>query len=119
MKTTRDIHELPELYRRQGERVDAATRFELRRIRQAALHGGERRGQRWQWPLAGAALASALLAAVLVWPTGSGDPAAPTAPPVLALGAGIETELDQDAEFYAWLASAPIAVDEGERAQLQ
>ena len=91
--------------------VSAATMAQLHRRRHAALASTKARG--WRWPLPAAAFASLLVVAVgLGFGLRMADeaPPAPTEPALAATAAdpGIETvldDLDQNPDFYVWLAS--------------
>ena len=91
--------------------VSAATMAQLHRRRHAALASAPARG--WRWPLPAAAFASLLVVAVgLGFGLRMADeaPPAPAAPALAATGAdpGIEAvldDLDQNPDFYVWLAS--------------
>ncbi|MDH5833162.1 hypothetical protein [Luteimonas kalidii] len=90
--------------------VSAATLAQLHRRRHAALEAAPARSARWRLP-------AAAFASLLVVAAGLGiglrpfdDPSAPQAAPPVAstTGPGIEgvlDDLDQDPDFYVWLAS--------------
>jgi len=111
------------LYREQVDALDPATRNELRLRRRAALANSEARSlaPRW-WPAGGAVAAAAL--ALMVWlPTSTPPPprgldlgnaeGLAVTPARLAMGeASLATlELDNDSDFYLWLAYAPAETD--------
>lgn len=90
--------------------VSAGTMAQLHRRRHAAL--GSTPTRAWRWPLPAAAFASLLVVAIgLGFGLRMADEAPPaTAAPSLAAGAepGIEAvldDLDQNPDFYVWLAS--------------
>lgn len=126
------------LFDAQVEALDGATATALRARRREALAAmATLRRPSWAWPASG--IATAALALMLWLPRGDGlgtegvDAAAPTsaAPAPIALEAGrveedVEgpgaaarfadgaiAELENDAEFYAWLATAPDDLDLG------
>lgn len=90
--------------------VSPATMAQLHRRRHAALQGGAARTPRWRLPAA--AFASLLVAAVgLGFVLQTGREAAPAQPPAIAAlpaDTGLEEaldDLDQNPDFYVWLAS--------------
>ena len=101
--------------------VSAATMAQLHRRRHAALASTPARG--WRWPLPAAAFASLLVVAVgLGFGLRMADeaPTVPAAPALAAAGAepGIEAvldDLDQNPDFYVWLASGDAPDREGVR----
>ncbi len=101
------------LYQRLADSLDPATAGRLRAARREALAGpapAPRRG----WTLPAGAFAAAVLAAGLAWWL----PGAPTAPTAGVATAPDAAEIDalvveEDPEFYAWLADAPVATRRG------
>lgn len=93
-----------DLFARASDRLDAPMAGRLRAARRDALDGrAHRRGWRPWLPAGG--LAAAVLALGLAWWL-------PARPPVQAEAtAGVPEDLvfEEDAEFYAWLAEAPVA----------
>src|SRR5690606_15092398 len=80
-------------------------RAQLRlRARQATAGGGPDRAPRWGW-IAAPALALAL-AFALPWPGTRDDPAPAPAPVAAAPAVEVAAPLEQDPDFYLWLASA-------------
>ena len=92
------------------DQVSAATMAQLHRRRQDALAGKAPRG--FGWPVPAAIAATLAVAIGLGLGLGSLEPAAPGQPPaVVAQGDADALEdaldgLDQNPDFYAWLASS-------------
>lgn len=104
------------LYSRLADSLDPATAGRLRAARREAL-AGPRPGSRriGAWPAG--AFAAAVLAAGLAWWL-PGTPTAPTSPAIVALPDAVEIDalmVEEDPEFYAWLADAPVATSRGGR----
>lgn len=110
------------LYRRTADEVDTATAARLRSARHKALEARDAaRWGRWLFPLG--AVATGLLAVVLIWPSTHKPPAAPAQPArtvTASAAAGDSSDsalppdpdntdptMYQDMEFYAWLADHP------------
>ena len=103
-----------ELFEQASRRLDPGTATRLRDARRAALAGPGRRPAP-AWGLPAGAFAAAVLALGLAW-WWPGHPAGPSAPLADAPGpAELEALLDEEPEFYAWLADAPVAMNEGVR----
>ncbi|KAA2284176.1 hypothetical protein [Arenimonas fontis] len=104
------------LFERASARLDPATAARLREARRAAL-AGIGRPRRSALGLPAAAFATTVLALGLAWwwpgrdagPPAAFDPAAPSQAELEAL------LVEEDADFYAWLAEAPVATNGGER----
>lgn len=115
------------VFEAQVDATDAATRTALRARRREALTRGTGTPRRWWWPAGG--LVTAALVVALYLPR---QPDAPTLPPpaatplvaagpppasaqapaeAAALTEAATLELENDAEFYAWLAQAPVDTD--------
>jgi len=103
------LAESRQLFERSVERIDAATGNRLRLMRRDALAGARPPRARWLAPAATAA--SVILLASLAWwlPT-TPEQVAALPPEVLDSGEAILPG-DNDAEMYAWLGEAPVAVD--------
>lgn len=124
-------HELAQKARRvfeaEVEAIDGPTATALRARRREALARSEVRRSPWWWPAGGMVTAALALA---LWLPRADSPALPTeAPPqttatnaqtprasanvpaaeALAQAEASTLELDNDADFYLWLASAPAA----------
>lgn len=111
------------LFEAQVDATDAATRTALRSRRREALARSAGTPRRWWWPAGGMATAALVVALYLPHqpdppraPTTpsvtAGPPASPQAPAEAAALAETSTlELENDAEFYAWLAQAPVDTD--------
>ena len=112
------------LFEAQVDATDAATRTALRARRREALARGTGTPRRWWWPAGG--LVTAALVVALYLPHQSDPPRAPPMPSVAAgpppasaqapaeaaaLTEAATLELENDAEFYAWLAQAPLDTD--------
>ena len=103
-----DSHDTPRsLYLDAADRLDAGTAARLRSARREAL-AGTRRAPRTAWALpAGAFAATALAVGLAWWQAG--------APPRIDAEAQADAEaiealmVEEDPEFYAWLAEAPVA----------
>ena len=96
------------LFERASERLDHGMAFRLRRAREAALQAPARPARAWGVPAG--AFAAAVLALGLAWWL-PGRPAGTLATPDPLAGEDIEAlVLAEDAELYAWLAEAPVAV---------
>jgi hypothetical protein len=116
---TEDERRARELFDASVEVIDAATRSQLNRARQAAVAEVERsRYGPWRTWLPAAAAASVALLAVVLWRMPGQRPhaplmeSAPTAEVVemLALGDDVVSE---DPEFYTWLADRGLPTDNG------
>lgn len=116
------------LFEAQVDATDAATRTALRARRREALARGTATPRRWWWPAGGMVTAALVLAFYLPRaPMRSPEPApqatavadAPAPSQALAgnradaaaLAEAATLELENDAEFYAWLAEAPVEPD--------
>lgn len=109
-----------ELYRRAGPQIDVATAARLRAARRKALDSSTSTQQRHlRWMVPAGACAMVALAVLTVWqPLHRPTPVAVTAP---ALSQPASTDvlppdadqadpsLYQNMDFYAWLASQPVA----------
>lgn len=96
------------LFERSVANIDLGTGNRLRLMRRDALAGGQPRRARW---LLTAATASALLLASLAWwlpstPLQTAD----SQPAPMEIGDTLLPSEDE-AELYAWLGEAPVAVD--------
>ena len=102
------------LYSRLADSLDAGTAGRLRAARRDAV-AGRARSSRQGWALPAGAFAAAVLAAGLAWwqptpaPAPATDVAMPDATEIDAL------VIEEDPEFYAWLAEAPVATSRGSR----
>jgi ferric-dicitrate binding protein FerR (iron transport regulator) len=96
-----------ELLEQSAQQLDSATAHRLANIRVAALRGESRTPERrhWRLPVAGAAVAMALVAAVAlnVWHDADVPPQQIALDDMDLLLAQDEPELYLDADFYAWL----------------
>ncbi len=113
------------LYLAQADATDPATRETLRAFRRAALARGEgpAAGRRLASPWwSAAAFATVAMAAVLLVPREAPTPAPTVGDRPAATATAVDAsaqadaaglEFDNDAEFYAWLADAPPAGDDG------
>lgn len=99
-----------ELFERSVERIDAATGNRLRLMRRDALAGARQRRARWLAPGVTAALVL-LLAGLAWWLPAPPEQAAAALPPEILDGGEAVFPGDKDAEMYAWLGEAPVAVD--------
>ncbi len=89
---------------RQADALDELTLARLRAARARALEQVPGRARRRAWlPAAGMAVAAALVAAVLLWPSAPRLPAG--ADDLDLLAAGEDLELSEELEFYDWLDS--------------
>jgi len=99
------------------ETLDSATRRALRQRRQALLASAEPRRRVGGWPLASTgAMATALAIAGAIW-LGPGPTRLAPLPAISAEAAQQAAEetaqaLDDDPDFYLWLASEPVASDD-------
>jgi hypothetical protein len=118
---TEDERRARKLFDASVEGIDAATRSQLNRARQAAVAEVERsRHGPWRTWLPAAAAASVALLAVVVWrmPDNGVEPTARSAEPtpaaevveMLANGEGFDVA-NEDPEFYTWLASQGLPAD--------
>lgn len=98
-----------QLFERSVERIDAATGNRLRLMRRDALAGARRQRARWVAPAAAAA--SVLLLASLAWWLPATPEQTVALPPGALDGGDAIFPGDNDAEMYAWLGEAPVAVD--------
>lgn len=108
-------------FTRSCEHVDAHTRAELSRRRAEALSGKRANaGEHWPRPLLPAgALATAMAIAGVLWlgpkPPGIDDAWSEVAlQDARATADDTAASLDDDPEFFLWLASEPVADDEGD-----
>lgn len=109
-----------ELFDASVEGIDAATRSRLNRARQAAVAEVERsRRGPWRTWLPAAAAASVALLAIVLWRTPGQSPGArpvvegaPTAEVVELLAIGDDV-VNDDPEFYTWLAARGLPADNG------
>jgi hypothetical protein len=109
-----------ELFDASVEGLDAATRSQLNRARQAAVAEAERSLRApWRTWLPAAAAASVALLAIVLWRMPGVQPGvlpdvegAPTAEVVelLAIGGEVASE---DPEFFTWLADRGLPADDG------
>ena len=101
-----------ELFERSVERIDVATGNRLRLMRRDALASatlhGRNTAKRWL-PAAGLASA-ALLVALALWLPREAEQGVATSPESIEI---IEAAFpaEDEAELYAWLSEAPVAVD--------
>jgi hypothetical protein len=98
--------------------LDAAAGNRLRLLRRTAV--SEQRPPRRRWPAAAATGAAAALLLGLAWWRPASAPTAPAVPPAAMIEHGellLEAE-DDDAELYAWLGDAPVAVETARGAAL-
>jgi hypothetical protein len=117
---TEDERRARKLFDASVEGIDAATRSQLNRARQAAVAEVERsRHSPWRTWLPAAAAVSVALLAVVLWRMPGQQPGvlpvvegAPTAEVVemLAIGDDVASE---DPEFYTWLADRGLPADNG------
>jgi hypothetical protein len=106
------------LFERSVQELDDAAVKRLRLARRAALSGGREPASNWlRWPAGFAAAAVLVLGLSWWWPGTSIAPPAP-APNTAAAPAETEepglAEAGDDAELYAWLGEAPVAVEQPE-----
>lgn len=107
------------LFERSVDRLDVGTGNRLRLMRRKALSGVKPARPAWLIPAGGAGMAL-LLVGVAWWsPQGVApdrDSAGTTA--IAADGADTAFPSDDDAELYAWLGDAPVAVDKDQAGRL-
>lgn len=95
------------LYLHAADRLDAGTAARLRAARREAL-AAPRRASRAAWALPAGAFAATVLAVGLAWWQAGTAPALD--PAAQADAEAIESLMvEEDPEFYAWLAEAPVA----------
>ena len=98
-----------DLFERAVDQLDAATSNRLRLLRREALASASvARPGKLAWSGAGAA--AALLLGLAWWSPWTTGPT-PTTAPEVAEATDTVFPLEDDAELYAWLADAPVAVD--------
>ncbi len=121
------VRDAGRLLRQSAEELDAATLSRLKRARQDALAGYDRRAGRgyrfgWQPALGAAVVCATALIAVGLWRApdgGTSPPAVPVAGAAdpagaleVALGEDDNLEMIEDLEFYDWLGSEPAAAEQ-------
>ena len=100
------------------ETLDPRTRRELRRRRETALESARTRRPALWLPLAPAsAMAAAFVIALAIWPTPPRSGRLVPAPTISAEAAQETADdtaqsLDDDPDFYLWLATEPVADDD-------
>lgn len=104
-----------ELLARSVQDMDPATTNRLRRLRREALAGPEPGFRGWAAPLAGSALAVAL-GALAWWSQPALPPGAPAASATMLPAEATPWVIasDDEAQMYAWLGDAPVAVASGQ-----
>jgi hypothetical protein len=96
------------LFERSVAGIDLASANRLRLARRTSF-ARTPAGPRWWLPL-GAGGAAAVLVLGLAWWLPASMPAAPAAPPLMADAGALPLPGDADADLYAWLGEAPVAV---------
>lgn len=107
------------LFERSVDRMDVGTGNRLRLARRKALAGGQPARQGWLVP-AGAAAMALLLVGVAWWSPRGVSPGQPSAATAATAVDGTDTVFpsDDEAELYAWLGDAPVAVDKDQAGHL-
>lgn len=103
------LTESRELFERSVERLDAGTGNRLRLMRRDALASARRPRASWLAPTAAAV--SVLLLASLAWWLPSAPEQTAALPPEILDGGEAVLQGDIDAQMYAWLGDAPVAID--------
>lgn len=98
------------------ETLDGATRRELRRRREAVLSATVPRRAMWRPLVPAGAMATMMAIAGAIW-LNPGPTRLPTTPAISAEAAQEAADetaqtLDDDPDFYLWLASEPVASDD-------
>lgn len=97
--------------------LDAAAGNRLRLLRRAVV-GEQRPPGRYRLAAAGASAAVALVLGLAWWRPGMAPSAPTAAPAALAEPGELLLDADDDAELYAWLGDAPVAVEPARGAAL-
>lgn len=106
-----------ELFEQASRRLDPATALRLREARRTALAGNGQRRPGLAWGMPAGAFAATVMAVGLAWWWPGNEGTVPTGniaeTPVSQ--AELDALLDEDPDFYAWLAEAPVAMNDGGR----